>query len=351
MSAPPSHPSVPAADRADEPPPARPAPTRRRPSLTARLVIAALLGLALSVVVLPDRWFGLDQYSPFAQLGAFRPMAFLAVAALVVVLGLITIKVRMLWPFTAAALALALTSGAFLLPRTIADPVPAGGSTLKVLSYNVYEGRADVTTLAALIHAEKPDLIALPEAGERFRQKLAPLIEDLGYRSRSSVTTRQPDVSGVTVFTAARLGDVQFEVAPSDVTFRSVTATGGALGDLRFVGFHSVAPTPGYGVGQWKEDLLGVQQWCGATTPTIVAGDFNATFDHSVMREGTAGCGDAASQAGQGLTSSWPTWAPRWVGPQIDHVLGTSGIAAESFAVEEGAGSDHRPILTTLRVP
>jgi endonuclease/exonuclease/phosphatase (EEP) superfamily protein YafD len=346
-----SAPSTPAADRQDDdPPPAGPpASPRRRPRIAGRLLVAALLGLALSVLVLPDRWFGLDRYSPFAQLAAFRPMAFLAVVALVVVLGLITLRLRAAWPFTAAALALAVTTGAFLVPRAVADPVTATGPTLKVLSYNVYEGSADVTTLAALIRTENPDLVALPEAGDRFRQKLDPLIADLGYRSRSSVGANRGDVAGVTVLAASRLGDVRLDVA-NGTPFRSVVATGGALGNLRFVGFHSVAPTPG-AVPQWRKDLLGLAQYCDASTPAIVAGDFNATFDHSVLREATAGCGDAASQSGEGLTGTWPSWAPRWVGPQIDHVLATDGIDAESFTVADGAGSDHRPVVTTLRLP
>jgi endonuclease/exonuclease/phosphatase (EEP) superfamily protein YafD len=83
-----------------------------------------------------------------------------------------------------------------------------------------------------------------------------------------------------------------------------------------------------------------------------VAGDFNATLDHSALRAGTSGCGDAAAQRGAGLL---PTWGPgptsRRVGPQIDHVFATDGITAETFDVHDVAGSDHRAILTTLRLP
>jgi endonuclease/exonuclease/phosphatase (EEP) superfamily protein YafD len=84
----------------------------------------------------------------------------------------------------------------------------------------------------------------------------------------------------------------------------------------------------------------------------VVAGDFNATLDHSALRAGTAGCGDAAAQRGAGLT---PTWGPsprfRGIGPQIDHVFATEGITAETFDVHDVDGSDHRAVLTTLRLP
>ncbi len=50
-----------------------------------------------------------------------------------------------------------------------------------------------------------------------------------------------------------------------------------------------------------------------------------------------------------------PTWGPsprtRFVGPQIDHVFATDGIVAETYEVHDITGSDHRAVLTTLRLP
>ena len=84
----------------------------------------------------------------------------------------------------------------------------------------------------------------------------------------------------------------------------------------------------------------------------MVAGDFNATLDHSALRAGTAGCVDAAEQRGAGLIPTWgPSPTTRRFGPQIDHVFATEGITAETFEVHDVAGSDHRAVLTTLRLP
>jgi guanosine-3',5'-bis(diphosphate) 3'-pyrophosphohydrolase len=41
----------------------------------------------------------------------------------------------------------------------------------------------------------------------------------------------------------------------------------------------------------------------------------------------------------------------RSFGPQIDHVFATDGIVAETFDVHDITGSDHRAVLTTLRLP
>ena len=112
-----------------------------------------------------------------------------------------------------------------------------------------------------------------------------------------------------------------------------------------------VAPVPVL-IPQWRVDLARLAQWCAGPTPAIVAGDLNATLDHSALRAGANGCGDAGEQRGGGLVSTWgPSPRTRVLGPQIDHVLMTTGIAAESFEVRSIPGSDHRAIVSRLRLP
>jgi endonuclease/exonuclease/phosphatase (EEP) superfamily protein YafD len=157
------------------------------------------------------------------------------------------------------------------------------------------------------------------------------------------------DVFGVTALVADHIGPVTSSVDMS-TPFPTVEVTGGGLGAMRFVAFHAVAPRRG-DVRQWRSDLETLARFCTNGRPAIIAGDFNATLDHSVLRAATTGCSDAAAQLGQGLTPTWPTWAPGWFGPQIDHVIATDPIAAERFAVHEVAGSDHRAVIARLRVP
>ena len=157
------------------------------------------------------------------------------------------------------------------------------------------------------------------------------------------------DVFGVSALVAAHLGDVAISVDESR-PFPVVKIEGGGLGAMRFVAFHAVAPRP-TDVSQWSSDLGELTRYCAAGTPTIVAGDFNATGDHSVLRDATAGCSDAAAQRGQGLQATWPASMPDWFGAQIDHVFVTPPIAAEDFAVRDLIGSDHRAVVVRLRVP
>ncbi|MEU6696252.1 endonuclease/exonuclease/phosphatase family protein [Pseudonocardia sp. NPDC046786] len=341
MSAPP-HPD------AETQPIRRERPRRRVGAV--RWAFALLLAAGAALAVLPDQ-IGLDTRSPFAQVIAFRPLMVAGLLMLVVLGALITVFARRFWPVPVALAVVALIGAALVLPRTI--PVTttptAGGPTLKVLAANVYEGRADADSLAALIEAEDPDVVSIPESGANYESELAPLLEPMGYRTAASVGPWERDVTGNTVVWADRLGDVRTRIG-EDARFPYVEITGGGLGELRFVAFHSVAPVP-RSVATWRSDLSEVQKWCSSGSPAIIAGDFNATLDHSVFRDTIAGCGDAAAQTGNGLAGTWPTWAPQWLGPQIDHVLATAPITAESFETRLVPGSDHRAIVATLRLP
>jgi endonuclease/exonuclease/phosphatase (EEP) superfamily protein YafD len=304
-----------------------------------------------AVLVLPDLLFQLDRYTPFAQLVAFRPVALAGAGAALVLLLLSTAFTRRALPF-AAGLAAVLAVGAVMVgPRVTPDPAPTEGTPLTVLTFNALNGNADIETLAVLIRAERPDLIALTESGETYRSRLAPLLEPLGYRSAVAAHPDGTDIAGVTAFVGAGVGGFDARVGEETAWFPYLEITGGALGDLRFVTYHAVIPAPGK-LSDWESDLALLAQWCAGPTPAIVAGDFNATLDHSAFRAGTAGCVDAAEQRGAGLI---PTWADRpemrSVGPQIDHVLATDGIEAETFAVHDIPGSDHRAVLTRLRLP
>jgi endonuclease/exonuclease/phosphatase (EEP) superfamily protein YafD len=110
-------------------------------------------------------------------------------------------------------------------------------------------------------------------------------------------------------------------------------------------------PPTGSGMRRWRADIGLLSRWCGSGAPAIIAGDLNASLDHSVLRAAMGGCSDAAAQHGAGLVGTWPSWAPRWLGPQIDHVLVTAGIQTERLDILDLPGSDHRAVLAQLTVP
>jgi endonuclease/exonuclease/phosphatase (EEP) superfamily protein YafD len=333
------------------PPPPSPAPPHRRRQIL-RYVAAVVFTALVAVFALPDLLFGLDQRSPFAQLVSLRPWVLVGVAALLVLLLVVMVFERRVLPFVAGVVVVLLVGGGILLPRVVPDAVPTAGTPFTVLAFNTFEGAGDVHELAAMIEQYQPDVVALSEAGVPYSERLAPLVEPLGYHLHTSIGPRRRDVGGVTTVVSDRLGDVQVRIGNETSSFPYVELSGAGLGGMRVAAFHSVAPVPGY-VPDWRSDLALLKQWCAGPTPAIVAGDFNATLDHSVLRAAISGCEDAAAQRGAGLV---PTWGPTprtrgLLGPQIDHVIANDGIAAETFEVHDITGSDHRAIVTRLRLP
>jgi endonuclease/exonuclease/phosphatase (EEP) superfamily protein YafD len=316
--------------------------------LVVRIVVGVILLAITVVLVLPDL-LGLDGKEFFAFFVALRPQ-FTAVVAVLALLLLVLWRRH--WPEAVAVLVVCAIAAVIVVPRTIPHTSSAsGGKTFTVLSFNVDQGGANVSKLAATIRHDKPDVVVLPESAGTFRAKLAKAIPGLGYRSSDVVGPADEDVAGVTVFSAPSLGAVKSHEINQGVFDPWLYLTGGKLGKLRVVAVHVSAPTPGK-IKQWPKELASLQQWCKAGSgPVIIAGDFNATLDHKEFRDGIQGCQDSGSVTGKGLVGTWPSMWPEWFAGQIDHVLGGGGVTPKSLQVLNLPGSDHRALLAKLRVP
>jgi endonuclease/exonuclease/phosphatase (EEP) superfamily protein YafD len=316
-------------------------------ALAAGLVgVCAILALGADVV-------RLDRFYPFPMLLSMRPSGSVCLLVAAIVVGV----VRPNWWLSAVVLGS--VSLAALVFVVFSRAIPSGTDeaarsardrpTLSVLAFNVYEGRANVAALAETIATERPDLVVLPEAGERYRQRLLAVRGDLGYESWTTGRPDQRDVDGIVVLAAPWLGPLEARVLDRQAKFDWMELTGGRLGSARVVAVHTAAPVLG-SLPKWQADLSALRQQCSAsTTPTVLIGDFNATLDHRELR--SLGCTDVAASAGRGLTATWPTVLPTWLGVQIDHVLVDGGVIPGDFRVLSLPGSDHRAILAGITLP
>ena len=324
------------------------APLRRRTSSWAgRVLRGAVAATAGALVLLPDLP-GLDHSLPFAVLVAFRP--YLAAATAVIAL-VVVLRWRRAWPEAVAVLLVSLVAVALVVPNALPRSASREtGPTVSVLSFNVDRGGADVSALADTIRRTRPDVVVLPEAAGRYRALLGRAIPDRGYRSYLAARPGAPDVNGVTVLTAADMGPLATRVVAQSGFDPWLELTGGRIGSLRLVAVHVSAPVAGK-IGSWSRELAQLQAWCGpGAGPVVLAGDFNATSDHSAFRSGTRGCADAGARTGQGLTATWNAAWPRWFGVQIDHVLTGGGPRALGMTVLDLPSSDHRAVLARVQL-
>jgi endonuclease/exonuclease/phosphatase (EEP) superfamily protein YafD len=317
-----------------------------------RLLMAGLLSMCALLVLAPDV-LRLERFAPFAMLLAFRPIG--AVCLLLVAVGIVVARPAW-WPTAAALAAVALPAVVFVLwsrmvpsPPSIALNRAPDQPTLSVLSFNVYKGQADLASLGRTIRIERPDLVVLPEAGERYRHLLLTFIGGLGYNSWATGGPHGRDVDGIVVLAASSMGRLQAQVLDQGTKFSWIELTSQLPGAIRILAVHTAAPVSG-SVPAWRSDLAALRNWCQSTpTPVVLVGDFNATLDHLEMR--SLGCTDAAAEVGRGLIGTWPTSLPAWLGVQIDHVLVGGGITPSSARVLDLPGSDHRAVLARIALP
>nr|WP_246326111.1 endonuclease/exonuclease/phosphatase family protein [Actinomycetospora corticicola] len=227
-----------------------------------------------------------------------------------------------------------------------------------VLSANVWIGRADPEALAAVIRRERPDVVALLEAGDRFRHRLATRIDDLGYRGWSAAPGRaEVEATGAgdhpctTVLAAPGLGDVSVRTLTRDTSSGWIELTDGALGEVRVLAVHPTVLLPRR-THEWRRDLARLAALVADDPrPTVVVGDLNATLEHHALQPVLRHARSAAAETGRDRVGTWPAGRPRRLGVAIDHVLVSAAVGVEAVEVLDVPGSDHRALLARLRRP
>ena len=170
-----------------------------------------------------------------------------------------------------------------------------------------------------------------------------------GKRTRSPGCAARPSTPALRSPTAA-FG----AAAPSNLlqAYATITLPGAAPVVIESV--HPIPPIDAELTAMWE---AGIRHQIRADAPgprRILAGDFNATFDHHAFRELLdTGYRDAAAEVGKGLTATWPFYGRRsLVTPRItlDHVLVPAGVGVRDFRAVTIPRSDHRAILATLTI-
>ncbi|MFC7305825.1 endonuclease/exonuclease/phosphatase family protein [Streptomyces monticola] len=313
-------------------------PPRARPWRLPALWAAAVTLAGLTVVLL-CRALDADAVTPVPQLLAFLPWLLVPAAVALGLAALARWRTGMAW----GVLVLAVT-GWFLQPYgAAASPAGAPVAQLRVLTSNVEFGGATDELIAA-VHREKPDLVFVQECdlpcstalkerlGDRFPHRS--LVEATGAEG-SAVLSRYPLRPAAGVAGTLGMPGAVAEVEGHDVRLQLA---------------HPMPPVPG-GVDLWRSELGALRDYAaqGAGTPTVLAGDFNASQDHAAFRRILdTGLRDSTRLAGGSRTPTWPSVTAPPLGAQIDHVLVSRDFAAHDARFLDLAGTDHRSLVVDL---
>lgn len=251
------------------------------------------------------------------------------------------------WGSAIVVIALSFALGLTLLPRVFGDAQPGtGGPELRVASVNLYYGEADAEAVVELVRRQKVDVLALQELTPDAAARLdtAGLGDELPHQLFESEAGA--DGSGL----ASRYPLTGLSLAEDSVFQQpsaSVQLPDGVTAEV--VAVHAVPPVTRS--AWWRSDLRGLPPKDKQGPVRILAGDFNASLDHAEFRRVLDhGYVDAADQRGEALVATWPQ---QRVAPPVtlDHVVVDTRIAVTGFDVFDLEGSDHRPVLASLRLP
>lgn len=250
------------------------------------------------------------------------------------------------WMALCLAVAALIGLGYTQAPLWVSQNVSAG-ERFTVVSANLMVGSGDIDALAAQVESVDASLVSLqevtPAALERIRAST--LVRRLPYQY---VITGDA-AGGTMLLSTSPLADQQRIPNSLLNNLSARTALPGAS-STTVLGVHIAAPLTGY-ADDWNRELAGLRERLAALPagPVVVAGDFNATWDHAQYRALLDdGFADAAAQAGAGFVPTYPT--DRFGGrplAAIDHVI-VRGFTSANFYTFDLEGSDHRGVVVSL---
>ncbi|WP_178134108.1 endonuclease/exonuclease/phosphatase family protein [Vineibacter terrae] len=274
----------------------------------------------------------------------FRPHLAAAALLLAIVAALLCVPPWGVVLAAALAVAAAANLGVILAqwPCRAAPAGAGGGTTLTVGVLNVRHRNTDHARIVRWIRAAGPDVLVLVEVSTAWADALEPLADLYPHRA-----------IGRTAFVTmiARRPWTACDVLPGPRPKQGLLQARFDLGStaLTVIAAHPASPTRPHRVRLRDAELAMLAALAAAAPgPVAALGDFNATPWSAPMRRLVRA--SPLRYAGLAATT-WPAFLPRWLGLKIDHIMLGNGCAVVDCKVGPDVGSDHRPVVATIRCP
>jgi vancomycin resistance protein VanJ len=343
----------------------------QNPALALASPFALLLTCAYAATIvgwLAARQLWGDRLWPLAVANSFPVVFFLPLPVAFVLAAFSRKRAAWVAVCIAALLWLALFGWRYL-PRGL--HAEATGAELRVMAFNILVTNRDVEAIAGAIEVAQPDLIAFSELGTGMNAALA---QRLGVTYPYRTLCRLPGANfGSGIYSRWPLDDLSS--LKTGLGLRSAAAdVHTPAGTVRFVALHprstwldtsslDAAEASIEDNFRGREAQLAavcryLDQW--DDRPVILAGDFNTSEYSDAYRCVAQRLGDSYREVGRGTGHTWPARQTkhiqsRWLEllapvTRIDYVFHSHHWdAVEAQVLKMDTGSDHRPIVATLR--
>ncbi len=289
------------------------------------------------------------------------------------------IPAAMLWDralLVPLALLAALLAGPIIEMRTgwrglLAQPDPV--TDLRVVTYNVEGGSRLATTAAGMAQRWEADILLFQECGGILRDEIQELIREPPGPPDASAPPLWYGDSRASLCVLSRLPIHEVE----EMERTALRAAGGSglvatyrigLADtpIQVTNVHLETPRDGFELlrsGQILSsipliaeksymrtiELAQARRWVdqAAGTPRIVGGDFNTPRESRAYRNAWSDWTNAFTEVGRGYGG---TRLNGWIRPRIDHILVDRSWQVIDAWVGEDLGSDHLPVIATVRL-
>lgn len=235
------------------------------------------------------------------------------------------------------------------------SPVPTGGPTLSVLSYNInFEREGAVETLAVLA-ASEADVVVLQESTPAWEAALEPLLRE--ERPHHFFRRDQPD-GGMSIYSRFPLETRSWLPSPAGGFPSWCGDIESPLGALRVLAVHLHPPVDEHGLisgylttSDEREREVEAVKFCLDTDQArLVLGDFNEEQGPATALLLDLGFVDAAGTGKRApRTWRWDTGVGTLTG-RPDHIYVGPRLRTVASSTGTGGASDHLPLEATVRV-
>jgi vancomycin resistance protein VanJ len=250
---------------------------------------------------------------------------------------------------------------------------PEPGSDIRIVTYNVQGGQSLSSTAVGMAHLWEADILLFQECGGALRSEIAGLTGPApGATDVPPLPAWHGDTrSGLCILSRFPIQEVE------EMEREVLRAAGGSglvatyrlgLGNrhIHVSNLHLETPRDGFELlrsGQIRRsipvmreksqlrtiELAQARRWVdrSAGVPHLVGGDFNTPPESQAYRNAWSDWDNAFSRAGRGFGG---TRLNGWIRPRIDHVLVDRYWKVVDARVGDHLGSDHLPVVATVRL-